>query len=111
MAWARVDDGLHKSVKWRRASKGARALWTTSLSWAMDELTDGYVPHDLLSYLGGTKADAKSLVDCGLWIELKDGWQFHDWADYQPSRAKVIEERAKARERQKRLRASKAVTA
>lgn len=89
MAWGRLDDGLHKSVKWRRATKGARALWTTALSWCMDELNDGHVPRDMLSMLDGTPGDARKLVEAGLWDATKDGYQFHNWHKYQPDAASV----------------------
>lgn len=87
MAWGKVDDKLHASVKWRRASKGARALWTTALSWCSDQENDGHVPADMLRTLDGTKAEAANLVAAGLWDEADEGWVFHDWADYNPDGA------------------------
>lgn len=94
MAWGKVDDGLHKSVKWRRATKGARALWTTSLSWCMDELTDGFVPKDMLRVLDGTPKEATNLVAVGLWDERKHGWKFHDWHEYQPDAGSIKAKKA-----------------
>jgi len=87
MAWGKVDDKLHASVKWRRASKGGRALWTTALSWCSDQENGGQVPSDMLRVLDGTPSDAKSLVSAGLWDTTGDGWEFHDWADYNPDSA------------------------
>jgi len=87
MAWGKVDDKLHASVKWRRATKGARALWTTALSWCSDQENDGSVPRDMLRILDGTRADAQSLVHAGLWHETDAGWIFNDWADYNPDSA------------------------
>lgn len=87
MAWAKVDDKLHMSVKWRRASKGARALWTTALSWCSDQETGGEVPRHMLRALDGTLSDAKNLVSVGLWDEVRDGWTFHDWSEYNPDAA------------------------
>jgi len=104
MTWGRIDDKLHSSPKWRSATKGARSLWTTALSWSMDQLTDGAIPRYMLPVLDGTKAEAASLVACGLWRATDEGWQFHDWEDYQPSRAQVLAERDAAKERQKRAR-------
>jgi hypothetical protein len=104
MAWGKVDDKLHSSPKWRATSKGGRALWATALSWSMDQLTDGFIPAHMLAALDGTRADAKSLVDTGLWERTEIGWQFHDWAEYQPSRDQVLAERGAAKERQKRAR-------
>ena len=104
MAWGKVDDKLHSSVKWRSASKPARALWSTGLSWCMDQLTDGFVPRDMLPVLDGTRAEAASLVRAGLWEEVDGGYLYHDWLDYQPSREQVLAERAAAAERQRRAR-------
>lgn len=105
MTWGKVDDKLHGSPKWRAASKGARALWTTALSWSMDQLTDGHVPRHMLVPLEGTAAEAACLVRVGLWEQHpSDGWIFHDWSDYQPTREQVVAERRAAADRQKRAR-------
>jgi len=104
MAWFKADDKLHSSIKWRTTTKGGRALWTTAGSWCMDQLTDGFVPSSMLAVLDGTDRDAASLVSSGLWENVPGGWRFHDWSDYQPSREKVLKDRAEAAERQKRAR-------
>lgn len=98
MAWGKIDDGLHKSAKWRQATKPARALWTTALSWSMDELTDGFVPSHIIPMLDGTRKEAQSLVDAGLWDVRRGGWRFHDWSDYQPDAASIKAKRAKEAE-------------
>jgi hypothetical protein len=36
----------------------------------------------MLAVLDGTAAEAASLVRVGLWETTTDGWQFHDWDDY-----------------------------
>src|SRR5690606_3533375 len=101
MAWGKVDDRLYSSPKWLAAKKPARALWVTALSWSMDQLTDGHVPAHVLAVLDGTRAEAADLVRVGLWHTTDDGWVFHDWSDYQPSRAQVLAERAAGAARQK----------
>lgn len=104
MAWGKVDDRLYSSPKWLAAKKPARALWVTALSWSMDQLTDGHVPAHVLAVLDGTRAEAADLVRVGLWHTTDDGWVFHDWSDYQPSRAQVLAERDAAKKRQRRAR-------
>lgn len=84
MAWGKVDDGLHSHLKWRSASKGARALWTTALSWSCDQGTGGFVPTGILRSLDGTPAEAKSLTSSGLWDVVDGGWQFHQWDERNP---------------------------
>lgn len=44
------------------------------------------------------------LVEAGLWEVAEDGWQLHDFLDYQPSKAQVTADRKKTAERQKRWR-------
>lgn len=95
MPYGLVDDKLHSSVKWRTASKGGRALWTTALSWCMDQLTDGRIPREMLKSLDGTKRDANDLVRVGLWEETEAGFVFHDWFDYQPDAASIRAKREK----------------
>lgn len=95
MTWGKVDDKLHSSVKWRRASRTARGLWTTALSWCSDQENGGHVPTDMLRHLDGTKADALSLVRVGLWETTEDGYVFHDWDDHNPDGATVKAARAK----------------
>lgn len=94
MTWGKVDDKLHSSVKWRRASRTARGLWTTALSWCSDQENGGQVPTDMLRVLDGTKADALSLVRVGLWETTDDGYVFHDWDDHNPDTATVKASRA-----------------
>lgn len=98
MSWAKVDDNLHSSVKWRRASKGARALWVTALSWCAAQENDGFVPLDMLRVLDGTPIEARSLVDAGLWTKEQGGWRFHNWSKYNPDSASIKAKRAAASE-------------
>ena len=84
MSWGKVDDRLHSHPKWRRASKGGRALWVTALSWCSSFPSDGVVPRHMLAVLDGTTAEARSLVDAGLWVALGDGWQFLQWEERNP---------------------------
>lgn len=105
--WFKVDDKLHDHYKANRAGKAAMGVWVLAGSWAGDNLTDGFVPARVLGRWG-TVADAKRLVEAGLWEPCQrdgeDGWMFHEFLDRNPSRAQVEAERAAAAERQKRAR-------
>lgn len=94
-------------VKAFRAGNKALGLWVRAGSWSMQQLTDGHIPTGVVQALGGDWDDAASLVNAGLWHAADDGYQFHDWAEYQPTRAQVEAERAKTRERVEKHRASK----
>lgn len=109
MTWFKVDDGLHAHPKAFRAGTAALGLWVRAGSWAASQLTDGFVPADVVR-MYGTPAMAKALVTADLWSKVEGGYQFHQWSDdgRQPTRAAVEADRAAARERMKKRRGSKA---
>lgn len=118
MPWFKVDDKLHDHRKARQAGKAAMGVWVLAGSWAMDNLTDGFVPEAVLARWG-TKADAGRLVSAGLWcVDQQDserGWRFHDWARFQPSAAvtaaiKAKEAAAGARGNHKRWHVDRGIT-
>ena len=97
MSWFKVDDKLHDHRKSRKAGKSPIADWVLAGSWSMDNETDGFIPDDVLTRWG-TAADARKLVDAGLWREAshkgETGWKFHDWSRFQPSAAVTAANRA-----------------
>ncbi|NUO57263.1 MAG: hypothetical protein HOV78_11395 [Hamadaea sp.] len=97
MTWFKVDDKLHDHRKIRAAGKAPMGVWVLAGSWSADNLTDGFVPATVLSRWG-TRADAKKLVDAGLWHpdeqDGEKGWRFHEWSEFQPTRAQKLAERA-----------------
>lgn len=99
--WFKVDDKLHDHRKARKAGKAAMGVWVLAGSWSMDNEYDGFIPADVLSRWG-TPADARRLVDAGLWRETthkgEPGWRFHDWSRFQPSAAVTAAKRAKEAE-------------
>ncbi|MEV5819260.1 hypothetical protein AB0L22_08805 [Micromonospora haikouensis] len=115
MTWFKVDDGLHKHRKRIRCGLdmegfAALGLWTTAGSWSADELTDGWIPDDVIDYLapGLGQQLAKRLERACLWDRVtrdgEEGWEFHEWTDHQPTREQVLADRAAAALRQKRAR-------
>jgi hypothetical protein len=86
--WFKVDDKLHDHHKARAAGKSAMGVWVLAGSWAMDNLTDGFVPAGVLARWG-TRRDAEALVSAGFWQAHtrhgEAGWKFRDWTHYQPS--------------------------
>lgn len=113
MTWFKVDDQLHKHKKGRVAGVAAMGLWTLAGSWCAAELSDGFVPAMVCAqWSPAYKKLARSLVSSGLWSEFEkdgeDGWLFHDWSEYQPSSARVRQDRREARQRMALLRGGKA---
>lgn len=119
MPWFRVDDSFPSHPKTRsiprRARMAAIGVWTACGTWSTHHLTDGLVPRDVVEDEGGRQADAAHLVQAGLWHRAghecgrcpqpgEDAYQFHDWPDYQPTKAKVMAERAATADRVSRHR-------
>jgi hypothetical protein len=99
MTWFKVDDGFWSHPKTVGLTHEAVALWVRSGSYCGQHLTDGVVPRRILPMLQGSEEHANELIDAGLWLDHIDGYVFHDWLKYQPTRTKVEGERAKTAER------------
>lgn len=105
MPWFNVDDGFafhHKAVK---AGNAAIGLWTRAGSWCAQQLTDGFVPDEMVLVLG-SQAQADRLVAAGLWIAVDGGFQFHEFTENgrNPTKKDVMERRRKESERKARFR-------
>lgn len=99
MTWFKVDDSFHDHPKVFDAPDCAVALWTRAGAWAARNLTNGFVPSGMPARLCDDPDTAiKELVRRGLWKRASGGYQFHDWADFQPSADSVRSLRAKRAE-------------
>lgn len=101
-----VDDGFafhHKTVG---AGNAAVGLWTRAGAWCRQQLSDGFIPTNIVRTLGSAK-EARALVACGLWVEVDGGYQFHEWEQRQTTKAEVLAKREAARERMERARSSR----
>lgn len=109
MAWVRLDDRFHGNRKVRRAWRNSRAsvgLFTLSLTYCAQHETDGridleWVEDTLPSPKDRNKAIA-ALLDAGLWVVHADGYEVHDYLDYNESRAALTERRTREAERKRR---------
>lgn len=111
MTWFRVDDKFHDHPKVRklRADKmPAVGLWSMAGSWAADNLTDGFVPTEIVQRFDPKERYARRLVDVGLWSQDEQdgefGYRFHEWTEYQPTKTDVRKQREDGRERVRRWR-------
>lgn len=93
MTWFKVDDGLFLHGKIIKAGNAAMGLWLRAGSWSAHHLTDGFIPDAVVEVLG-TPAQRSKLIKVGLWIEAEGGCQFHEWAERQPSRSEVRDQRS-----------------
>ena len=98
--WFKVDDGFCMNPKTAMLSNDATALWLRSGTWAAQQLTDGFIPARMVPMFRGSDDSVRELCDAGLWAydEQKDGYQFHDWSDYQPDGDEVDAKRRKRSE-------------
>lgn len=113
MPWFKVDDQMHAHPKLRGLDMASRGLWVTAGSWCASYLTDGEITEREVKALGGTRRQAEKLVAAGLWTLVDDApgarrYAFHDWAEFQPTRAETTAKRQRDAERKAEARAAKA---
>jgi len=95
MPWVKLDDGFPFHRKSILAGKDGRALYVTALCWTSGQLTDGFIDAAAIAMLAATsdvanaEANAKQLVNVGLWEVVDGGYQIHDYHDYNPPASKV----------------------
>lgn len=106
MPWFRVDDNLAFHHKVVAAGNPAIGLWARAGALCAQQLTDGFVPDHMIPALG-TVAQARKLVQVGLWTRMEGGYAFHEWEERQPRKADVEAERAAAKERMRLAREKK----
>lgn len=105
MSWFKFDDGFHSHPKVQALFEGpcpgdAIALFTISGSWCSKELTDGVVPLGFVRRSGLHKDASAELVRVRLFDACEDGsFRVHNYLKYNPSRAQVLAEREKTKQR------------
>lgn len=111
MTWFKVDDSFYRSRKVRKLGRDrvpAVGLWTLCGDWSADNLTDGFVPWEIVEDWDEDREWSKRLVAVGLWAEVvvdgEDGVSFHDWGDWQPTSDQVKQRRKADADRRARWR-------
>lgn len=109
MAWVKLDDQFPDH--WKLAELGEDAplcgwLYVCGLAFCNRQLTDGRIPKAHVGRLMSVRAAelAERLVEVGLWEDADTHYVVHDYLDYQPTREKVLAERAATKERVAKLR-------
>lgn len=102
--WFKVDDSFFSNPKTAMLSDGATALWLRSGSWSAQQLTGGFIPARMVPMFRGSDDYVRELCEVGLWErdDVRDGYRFHDWGDYQPDGEEVDALRRKRSEAGKR---------
>jgi hypothetical protein len=97
MAWFKLDDRGAYHAKVLRAGNEAYGAWCRAGQWSSQHLTDGLIPKEVADSIASPKI-WKRLCDAGLLEDRPDGWQIHDFLDWNPSRQEVTAERERVRE-------------
>jgi len=104
VSWFYVDDGFYDHPKLGRLPPKVRlqcvGLWTVAGAWCRKKLQGGKVPRYQVEHLGGTKAAADALVECGLWERDGEDYQFHQWGEWQETPEELAAKREKGKTRQ-----------
>lgn len=104
LQWVRLDTAWPRNPKTLELvqAKQWRTLivYVSSLAYAGENATDGWIPSFALPFIHGTPTDARRLTDVRLWLTLPDcdGWHINDWSLYQPSRDEMAARSKHARE-------------
>lgn len=105
MAWLKVDDRVRTHPKVVKAGPAAAWLWFCGICYCREHLTDGFIGGGMVPSLSpgltNSKALATKLVDAGLWHVDSDGYRVHDFLDWNPARASVLQKRADDLDRKK----------
>lgn len=111
ITWFKVDDSFYRSRKVRKLGRqrvAAVGLWTLCGGWSADNLTDGFVPWEVVEDWDSKRSLAAQLIAAGLWDEDEydgeQGVRFHDWSDWQPTKEQVTQRRKADAERRARWR-------
>ena len=97
MPWTKLDDGFHAHRKVRRVwARGGRALGlhVMAMTYSSRNLMDGFVdPEWVIEQLPDDR-ERLQVVEClleeGLWEQFGDGFQIHDFLEYNPSASHVV---------------------
>lgn len=111
MAWARLDDKFHSHPSTWEVGLDANGLYVRGISYAADQLTDGFLPEPwVMANLPATRRArdgflvVERLVNAGLWEKLDNGYLIVGYLDYNPTRESVLKERNAAAQRMARVR-------
>jgi hypothetical protein len=121
--WVKVDDGFPEHHKVLTAGEllgtngtgRVLATWLEALCYANRHLTDGFISEAVARRFHCDKNPVEVMRVMThrtvRLMEKKDGgWQFHDYHQYQPSKAQVEEKRQKERDRKRTVRSLSART-
>jgi hypothetical protein len=110
VGWVKLDDGFFRHRKVVELSGDAKLLFLAGLTYAAEQLTDGYLSRRAVRLVAGMYADvpeeaAKELLEVGLWRPEGEGFQIHDYLEFNPTAETERARRQATKERVRRFRA------
>ena len=96
-----MDDSLCNDPAVIRAGTAAFGLYARCGDYVAQQLLDGFVPSEVATQWG-TPEWVSKLVAVGLWETVPGGWRMPRYLDDNPSREKVLADRAAKAERQRK---------
>lgn len=109
-SWVRIDASYFAHRKNRAMGKDGRALDIAGICWCSLNETDGRIPRHALTYIAGEAevkpSVVKAVVAAGRWEETEEGWQIHDYLDYNRSADDIAKERNRWQRNKAKQRAS-----
>ena len=92
MSWVRLDDGAPGHRKIVGLSDAAFRLWIVGLTYCNQQANDGRFSaasaRIMTGYLASPELGRGAMAElcaAGLWAETADGFEVHDYLEYQPS--------------------------
>lgn len=110
MAWLRIDDRVRTHPKIVQAGPAAAWLWFCGICYCREHLTDGFIPALILPTLvpgmSQVKRPIAALLAAGLWHEREGGYEVHDFLDWNPTRAEIVQRQRYEKDKKRRQRGS-----
>lgn len=104
MTWLKIDDQVAFHAKTIAAGNAAFGAWVRLAAWSCAQLTDGHVPASAARTMASA-SELCRLVDAGLLDRSDDGFEVHNFLDWNPSADEVRAKRELDRERKAKGRA------
>jgi hypothetical protein len=106
MPYAQLHCGMRYHEKVLALSDHAFRIWAVALEYCQERLTDGRIPRAALAAFGFKvrPAGIAELLAARLWEAAGDGWQVHDYLQWNRSRSEILEQKSRQNARADRYR-------
>lgn len=95
--YARIDNNAPWNPKIQALNDAEFRAFFSSICYADQFTTDGYIPSHALRVVGGSKRIIEALVAKGFWEQNGTGIHVHDYLEHQRSKAQIEAAVEKAR--------------